>query len=174
MAFPAAAGGHLSDRFCVARRTNHGIDRRSWHLAAGRVSGRCFQGARGARLLDHAHDFLAGAWRLVSQSGYDCGRGDGDRAAVRDAEGRLGAAAADLFVRAVSVAVHRGPGFSVLPVGLAAARNRISGDLSRELQIDRAAVSLAAVPPDVSLRRGEADQPRSGVARFHRARLITT
>jgi predicted DCC family thiol-disulfide oxidoreductase YuxK len=56
-------------------------------------------------------------------------------------------------------------------LGLAAARNRIPRDLSGQLQIRSAAVSVVAVPPDVSFRCREAHEPRSGMARFQRSRV---
>ncbi len=132
----------------------------------------CLEGARNARLLVYADHLLAGARRLVSQSGLHRGRGDGDRVV---APGILKASWERLLlvgsVHPVSFALHRRPGFPVVPVGFAAARNRVPGDLSRQLQIRGDAVSMAAVPADVSLRRSEADQPRSGLARLDRSRI---
>ncbi len=85
--------------------------------------------------------------------------------------GYLGAACAGLLVHPLSFAMHRRSGFPVVPVGLAAAGDRVSGHLPRQLENRGVAISVAAVSPDVSVGGCEADQPRSGVARLDGARV---
>src|SRR5271170_7773059 len=51
MAVPAAASGHLRDRFWVAGGPDHGIDRGAWHFAGGRISGSGREDAGGEGLL---------------------------------------------------------------------------------------------------------------------------
>ena len=73
------------------------------------------------------------------------------------------------LVRALSFAGNSGPGIYGVPVGCAAARGRLSGDSVGLVAGCDLALSLAAVPFDVSFWRGEIGQRRSVVAALHGA-----
>src|ERR1700722_10779352 len=158
MALPAAPCPYLSDRVRLPGGPDHRFDPRSRHSAFGRISGGRFKDAGRAWLLVHAHHLLAGAWRLVLERILHRRRCNGAPAASRNPEGCLGAPAAGWLIFAVSFVQHRRPGLPVIPMGLAAARNRVPCHLSREFKTCGAAVSMAAVPADLSLRRREVDQ----------------
>ena len=69
-------------------------------------------------------------------------------------------------VHPVSFPLHHWTGLPVVPVGHAAARNRISGDLLRIVEGNDPPVPLAAVPADISLGRGQAFESRPDLAQF--------
>ena len=84
MAFSAAPGGDLSDRFCVAGRTNHGIDRRPRHSCRWAAIWRQFRRRSGCAAIGRCRPFFG--WRTATGfSKRACWRaGARDRAAARE------------------------------------------------------------------------------------------
>src|SRR5579864_4094878 len=151
MDLPADSGADLPGGILILRSADRGSDRVAWDSAGWPLPGGALSGLRGAELLDAPRRLLAGARRRVSARRLHRWRGD-FRSAVLwlSGTGRAGAS-----LHPVPLALYRRPGFHVVPVGHAAAGNRLSGHLPGLVQSCGAIVPLAAVPADVSIRRGE-------------------
>ena len=118
------------------------------------------------RILGGAHHLLDRAWRPGFRSSVLDRRRDCPCTVFGITNRLSGAHRAGLFVRSLSFVLHRGPGFSVVPVGRAAARSRVSRDLPGQFENRRVLLfRWLLVPRHVSLGRGEADEPRSDMAR---------
>ena len=163
----ADPGRHLLHCFCIVWTAGDRSDRRARNHATRALPGRSVPKLWPARLSHDADRFLVRARGSRIASDVRGGRRNLARVNARLLRTRF----ARVRLRFVSVAMHRGPGVHVVSMGLPFARGRISGYLFGQLETRRVLVSMAAVPPDISLRRGEADEPRSNLAQSDRHEL---
>src|SRR2546430_2646568 len=180
LALSPSARRRLPCRLCVPGGASPGPRWRTRHLARWSVprAGPCAVRRRGLPPL--SHPLLARRGRRHAAAARLGWRRPGALAYRRRRPGPRPPAPLDVL----PVAQRRRPGLPLVPVGRAAARDRVAGDTVRArparpqpdagpgaLALDALADVVAAVPPHVPLRRHEARERGRRVAPSQRARL---